>query len=107
VHAGTHACAAQSSGCSDKHRTLRTGCANVQQLVEVLTSAQIPNLGPLRSAAVHAGVLDAAGGAELVRLLLDLHRQLPRGRQTQHNRPIARLCATALCCLLSWEAQPQ
>jgi hypothetical protein len=68
----------------------------VQRLNEVPTAAQVADLGPLRSAAVYAGVLDAAGGAELVRLLLDLHRQLPRGRQAQYDRPIAGLCTTAL-----------
>ena len=91
-----------SSCCSAKHRTLKTGSANVQQLVGVPTAAQVPNLGPLRSAAVHAGVLDAAGGAELVCLLLDLHRQLTRGRQAQHNWPIARLCATAMHACQAW-----
>lgn len=78
--------------------TQMTGCVRVQWLVGLPTAAQVAHLRPLRSAAVHAGVLDAAGGAELVRLLLDLHRQLSRGRQAQHNWAIARLCATALRC---------
>jgi hypothetical protein len=37
-------------------------------------------------------VLDAAGRAKLVALLLDLHCQLTRGRHDQHNGPITTLC---------------
>ena len=40
-----------------------------------------------------ARVLDVGRGAKFSALLLDLHRQLPRRRQHQHNRPVARRCA--------------
>ena len=59
------------------------------------TAAQVACLGPLGRTAIHTGVLDAAGGAELVRLLLDLHRQLPGGRQDEHDGTVARFCGRA------------
>ena len=65
------------------------------------TSTQVPDLGPLGGAAVYTGVLNAAGGAELVRLLLYLHRQLPRGRQHQDDWPVARLYARPTCADLA------
>ncbi len=39
-----------------------------------------------------ARALDAGGGAELLALLQNLHRQLARGRQAQHDWPVAGLC---------------
>ena len=57
-----------------------------------LTSLQVPDLGPLRRTAVHAGALDSGGGAELEALLLNLHSQLSCGSQHENNGPVARRC---------------
>lgn len=45
------------------------------------------------STAIHACVLDAAAGAKLVALLLDLYCQLTSRRHNQHDRTITTLCS--------------
>lgn len=57
----------------------------------------LAHLRPARRASVHARVLDAAAAAKLGALLLDLHRQLARGRHNQHNWPVAALWGWVWC----------
>jgi hypothetical protein len=52
---------------------------------------EVADLLPLRHAAVDARVLDRRRRAELVALALDLHRELARRREDQHDRPVARV----------------
>jgi hypothetical protein len=51
-----------------------------------------PHLRPLGRAAVHARVLYPRARPKLLALLLDLNRQLARGRQHQHDGAVAGLC---------------
>lgn len=52
-----------------------------------------------------ARVLYVRARPELGALLLDLHRQLARGRQDQHDWPVVRRCAPAPCNVVSGAAQ--
>ena len=51
---------------------------------------QALHLGSLGGPPVDAGALDPRRHAESRALLLDLHRQLPRRRQRQHDGPVSR-----------------
>ena len=86
---------AYSEGCA---AALQSGGRAVAMVSILRTEARIDDhcrarLGAFGRAAIYAGVFDAAGGAELLALLLDLDGQLPRRSQHQHDGAVARLCA--------------
>lgn len=54
-------------------------------------AVEVVHLDALGDTSVHARVLDLRRLAELVALLLDLHRQLSRGRHHENDRPISLL----------------